>query len=235
MPLPLTVSCFSKIQIGFTFLVPVHPGSPGQRAIIRVCVCVYGVGLSFIEMTLCMWGQLLALVDSCTPEVWAGCAETAAVVTAAVECPSRTTTTSKHTGAATSGFRWPAFWQAVLYGAAETCWKDHCYVCCVLSIEFTKHISGERNAVSCVCLPISTVAFEPTDFWSWFFVCVYAIDCRKVTVIGQDRGLWLVLARMVKWSVCDVCSWLRAVCFLITALFFGVCVCVCVCVSQEVL
>jgi len=31
MPLPLTVSCFSKIQIGFTFLVPAHPGSPGQR------------------------------------------------------------------------------------------------------------------------------------------------------------------------------------------------------------
>ena len=30
MPLPLTVSCFSKIQIGFTFLVPAHPGSPGQ-------------------------------------------------------------------------------------------------------------------------------------------------------------------------------------------------------------
>jgi len=30
MPLPLTVSCFSKIQIGFTFLVPAHPGSPGK-------------------------------------------------------------------------------------------------------------------------------------------------------------------------------------------------------------
>jgi len=29
MPLPLTVSCFSKIQIGFTFLVLAHPGSPG--------------------------------------------------------------------------------------------------------------------------------------------------------------------------------------------------------------
>ena len=28
MPLPFTVSCFSKIQIGFTFLVPAHPGSP---------------------------------------------------------------------------------------------------------------------------------------------------------------------------------------------------------------
>jgi len=41
MPLPLTVSCFTKIQIGFTFLVPAHPGSPGQRAVKRVCVCVY--------------------------------------------------------------------------------------------------------------------------------------------------------------------------------------------------
>ena len=39
MPLPLTVSCFSKIQIGFTFLVPAHLGSPGQRAVKRVCVC----------------------------------------------------------------------------------------------------------------------------------------------------------------------------------------------------
>ena len=38
MPLPLTVSCFNKIQIGFTFLVPAHPGSPGQRAVKRVCV-----------------------------------------------------------------------------------------------------------------------------------------------------------------------------------------------------
>ena len=44
MPLPLTVSCFSKIQIGFTFLVPAHPGSPGQRAVKRcVCVCVCGL------------------------------------------------------------------------------------------------------------------------------------------------------------------------------------------------
>ena len=38
MPLPLTVSCFSKIQIGFTFLVPADPGSPGQRAVKQVCV-----------------------------------------------------------------------------------------------------------------------------------------------------------------------------------------------------
>ena len=40
MPLPLTVSCFSKIQIGFTFLVLAYPGSPGQKAIKHVCVCV---------------------------------------------------------------------------------------------------------------------------------------------------------------------------------------------------
>jgi len=44
MPVPLTVCCFSKIQIGFTFLVPAHPGSPAQRAVkwvcVRVCVSV---------------------------------------------------------------------------------------------------------------------------------------------------------------------------------------------------
>ena len=40
MPLSLIFCCFSKIQIGFTFLVPAHPGSPGQRAVKRVCVCV---------------------------------------------------------------------------------------------------------------------------------------------------------------------------------------------------
>jgi len=38
MLLPLTVSCFSKIQIGFTFLVPAYLGSPGKRAIKRVCL-----------------------------------------------------------------------------------------------------------------------------------------------------------------------------------------------------
>ena len=41
LPLPLTVSCISKIQIGFTFLVPAQTGSPGQRVIKWVCVCVF--------------------------------------------------------------------------------------------------------------------------------------------------------------------------------------------------
>jgi len=40
MPLPVTVCCFRKIQIGFTFLLPAHPGSPGRRAVKCVCVCV---------------------------------------------------------------------------------------------------------------------------------------------------------------------------------------------------
>jgi len=48
MPLPLTVSCFSKIQIGFTFLVPAHPGSPGQSAVKWVCVCVNMFELYFV-------------------------------------------------------------------------------------------------------------------------------------------------------------------------------------------
>jgi len=42
MPRPLTVSCFSKIQIGFTFLVPAHLGSPGKGPL-NWCVhcCMY--------------------------------------------------------------------------------------------------------------------------------------------------------------------------------------------------
>ena len=43
MPLPLTVSCSSKIQIGFTFLVPAYPGYPGKEAIkwllLLLCCC----------------------------------------------------------------------------------------------------------------------------------------------------------------------------------------------------
>ena len=56
MPLPLPVPCFSKIQIGFTFLVPAHPGSPGQRAVKRLCVCVSGLGNcipQFLFLFLC--------------------------------------------------------------------------------------------------------------------------------------------------------------------------------------
>ena len=44
MPLSLNVSCLTKIQVGFTFLVPAYPGTPGQRAVklarARACVCV---------------------------------------------------------------------------------------------------------------------------------------------------------------------------------------------------
>jgi len=40
MPLPLTVCCFSKIQIGFPFLAPAHLDSPRPRAVKRACVRV---------------------------------------------------------------------------------------------------------------------------------------------------------------------------------------------------
>ena len=62
MPLPLTVSCFSKIQIGFTFLVLAHPGSPGKRAVkqrVRVCVIHKMVAKAscrrnYVGVTLCV-------------------------------------------------------------------------------------------------------------------------------------------------------------------------------------
>ena len=55
MPLPLTVSCFSEIQIGFTFLVPAHPGSPRKRAVKRVFVracmraCVHACAREYMK------------------------------------------------------------------------------------------------------------------------------------------------------------------------------------------
>ena len=54
MPMPLTVSCFSKIQIGFTFLVPADPGGPGKRAVKRVCVCVCACACACVLVTLCL-------------------------------------------------------------------------------------------------------------------------------------------------------------------------------------
>jgi len=60
MPLPLTVSCFSKIQIDFTFLVPAHLGSPGQRAVKRVCVCVVEC-LQLLQLLEMPWNLKLLL------------------------------------------------------------------------------------------------------------------------------------------------------------------------------
>ena len=56
MPLPLTVSCFSKIQIGFTFLVLAHPGSPGKTALKRVYIwymVMYVVKMLRVHAELC--------------------------------------------------------------------------------------------------------------------------------------------------------------------------------------
>ena len=55
MPLPLTVSCFTKIQIGFTFLVPAHLGSPGKKAVKRVCVCVERGMMSADRRSAALW------------------------------------------------------------------------------------------------------------------------------------------------------------------------------------
>jgi len=44
MPLPLTVSCFSKIQTGFTFLVLAHLGSP-EKEPLNWCACACGANV----------------------------------------------------------------------------------------------------------------------------------------------------------------------------------------------
>jgi len=52
MPLPLTVFCFSKIQIGFTFLLPAHPGSPGKGPL---NVCSSSSSSSSSSSCQCQW------------------------------------------------------------------------------------------------------------------------------------------------------------------------------------
>jgi len=54
MPLPLIIPCFSKIQIGFTFPILAYPGSPGKRAVKRVCVYVQ-VFLCFLSIFLVVY------------------------------------------------------------------------------------------------------------------------------------------------------------------------------------
>ena len=56
--LPLTVSCFSKIQICFTFLVLAHPGSPGERAVKRVCVYLFIITIIIILYIVSKWDQM---------------------------------------------------------------------------------------------------------------------------------------------------------------------------------
>ena len=60
MPLPLTVSCFSKIRIGFTFLVPAHLGSPGQRAVKRVCVIYLFIYIYVSSVTVNDYATLIS-------------------------------------------------------------------------------------------------------------------------------------------------------------------------------
>jgi len=59
MPLPLTVSCFSNIQIGSTFLVPAHPGSHAQRVVKRECVLLLPSPCAFTTQQIC--GRIYAL------------------------------------------------------------------------------------------------------------------------------------------------------------------------------
>ena len=71
MPLPLTVSCFSKIQIGFTFLVPAHLGSPGKGPLngcvcVCVCVCVKWLTEKNISETYEMFIYLCPFSESVT-------------------------------------------------------------------------------------------------------------------------------------------------------------------------
>ena len=64
MPLPLTVSCFSEIQIGFTFLVQAYPGSPEKNG--HKCVCVVKTPHLFVPVI--EW--LVSESEQVTSDLW---------------------------------------------------------------------------------------------------------------------------------------------------------------------
>ena len=82
MPLPLTVSRFSKIQIGFTFLVPAYPGSHGKRAIKQVRVRVQYINslltlLTYLQI-MRQWRGTVVKRRSLAGELSLSCARPAA-------------------------------------------------------------------------------------------------------------------------------------------------------------
>jgi len=60
MPLPLTASCFSKIQMVLAFWYRLTRGSPGQKAVKRVyvyvCIWIYTVSQKTSTFTSDRWG-----------------------------------------------------------------------------------------------------------------------------------------------------------------------------------
>jgi len=77
MPLPLTVCCSSKIQIGFTFLVLADPGTPGQgplneckRVLLCWIVLVHSFKLATIKQLSMLIHMLFALTAKCLRILW---------------------------------------------------------------------------------------------------------------------------------------------------------------------
>ena len=67
MPLPLAISCFSKIQIVFTFLVLAHLGSPGQRAVKCLCVSSVPTRTAYVSALLIeCWPGTLVFITVCS-------------------------------------------------------------------------------------------------------------------------------------------------------------------------
>ena len=186
MPLPLTVSCFSKIQIGFTFLVPAHPGSPRQSAV-NGCVCVCPVIYTALSLCFCLIGffspelpHIMLKPTSFTP--WRPL-KVARVFFYRIDVPR----------------------------AVKMHWQN-INSCQLLLI--TDRFSKEGDKFGCdpsfVGMFVSNVIFEPADIWTWFPACVWVMNTarqktkNKVTGPGTGSGLERMVTR-------PVCPWSRTV------------------------
>ena len=159
MPLPHTVSCFSKIWIGFTFLVPAYPGSPGHRAIKRVYVCMY-VTIKILKISLmsgvvctCIWSTIPSHLISVSAEHWL-----------------LMLLLGQHQSSDEPD--WLVFWQSAvhwwsrLHGSCCKCLRQ-CFCCCLYC--FVPFLTGKDkvcHTLSVVQAWCSSPFLRPWDHWS---------------------------------------------------------------------
>ena len=110
MPLPLIVSSFSKIQIGFTFLVPAHLGIHGKMAVKWVCLC----------NTLVVYVSVVR--PSYPPKVYAYFATTATATTASIHLLAAAIPWREITGIIIVDDRWHA-----CNSGCGRCWWSRCH------------------------------------------------------------------------------------------------------------
>jgi len=184
MPLPLTVSCFSKIQIGFTFLVPAHPCSLGQMAVKRVCVCKWHA--NSCELHYFRYGgpsPWRAELACYIPHVrWQA---STIIITTVLRPLYRSTCVSRYLLLRTRGFCWckvltptSLLTATSAFGLGRRCWSSpqQCYLHCLHTLSCHKRIVNVLPLFDEMAIPLFFLATLLADLLSSPSQCLCETD-----------------------------------------------------------